>query len=134
MSGFYDRGKTISFRLPNDTPESVLSFLNELKEVEGRNFSRKLATILFEGILNKKEATEDIILTMPASLTKEEQEVLQNKITKRLLGHVIYQMITQDSPVKKENSELHERKEELLFETSAVHNRFAKSMFDFEEE
>ncbi|WP_026573710.1 hypothetical protein [Bacillus sp. UNC438CL73TsuS30] len=44
------RGQVISFRLPSDSPHYVLKYWENLKKLEKRNFSKKIAELLIKGI------------------------------------------------------------------------------------
>ena len=44
----FEPGKTISFRLPSDTPIHVSKYLNKRKKKLGRKFSSEIAPIFIE--------------------------------------------------------------------------------------
>ncbi|ELK48216.1 hypothetical protein D479_03438, partial [Halobacillus sp. BAB-2008] len=45
-----ERGQSITFRVPSDTPDHILKQLTRLKEEERRNFSSRIAQFVMDGV------------------------------------------------------------------------------------
>ncbi|MCM2534170.1 hypothetical protein NDK43_19655 [Neobacillus pocheonensis] len=104
------RGQVITFRLPSDTPEHILKYLQKLKESDKRDFSRKVAELVILGISNKKEQ-ETISIPMIQKLTKEQRDWLKHEQTEALLGNMIYQLFSE--PARLTSIEVTEPKMEV---------------------
>ncbi|MEK4671069.1 hypothetical protein [Niallia sp. FSL R7-0271] len=92
---FYEPGKTISFRLPQNTPKAVIEHLNKRKVKIGRNFSREIAPLFVNAIDDalKKSQTETVNIPLPSDLTKDQLDWINSSYTKSLLSQLIYQVI-----------------------------------------
>lgn len=88
------RGQPITFRIPSDTSDHVLKQLQQLKEVERRNFSSKIAEFVINGVndslLKHREA---ITIPLPKGLTKAQRDWLKHEHSEALLGNVVYQLL-----------------------------------------
>ena len=90
-----ERGQTITFRIPSDTPEYLLRQLQQLKETERRNFSSKIASFVLKGVndMSVKER-ETVTIPLPRSLTKEQKSWLKHEHSEALIGTILYQLLT----------------------------------------
>ncbi|AIE61781.1 hypothetical protein BMMGA3_17170 (plasmid) [Bacillus methanolicus MGA3] len=89
-------GKTISFRLPSDTPKHVSDYLTERKQKLGRKFSSEIAPIFVQAISQQvlKTTDEDILtIPLPKGFTKEQKEWLRHPNTRALIGQMLYQFV-----------------------------------------
>ncbi|QGH36722.1 hypothetical protein GI584_22870 [Gracilibacillus salitolerans] len=94
-----NRGQTISFRIPSDTPDYLLKEIQRLKETERRNFSSKMAELVLKGVneTSSKER-ETITIPLPSSLTKAQRNWLKHEHSEALLGSIVYQLL--NDPVR----------------------------------
>lgn len=96
MEELFDISKPVSFRLPQDTAQPVLEYLNELKQQEGRKYSSVCAS-LFVSAINEQmlsnNSGERLTIHLPGSLTPEQREWLASPMTKQMLGQWIFQMM-----------------------------------------
>ncbi|MCM3216756.1 hypothetical protein M3612_19920 [Niallia taxi] len=92
---FYEPGKTISFRLPQNTPKAVIEHLNQRKVTLGRNFSREIAPLFVNAIDDslKNSQMETVNIPLPSGLTKDQLDWINSSYTKSLLSQLIYQVI-----------------------------------------
>jgi len=98
---FYETGKTISFRLPQNTPKSVIEHLNKRKNTLGRNFSREIAPLFVKAIEESLEESgeKNINIPLPPDLTTEQMNWLNSSYTKSLLSQLIFHVVNkQGSP------------------------------------
>lgn len=93
--GFYEPGKTISFRLPQNTPKPVIEHLNKRKSELGRNFSSEIAPLFVNSIENSLDSNQaDFInIPLPSNLSLEQREWLNSTYTKTLLSQLIHQVV-----------------------------------------
>ncbi|MDQ0862378.1 hypothetical protein [Bacillus sp. V2I10] len=92
----FEPGKTISFRLPQDTPVSVSKYLTRRKNRLGRKFSSEIAPLFVSAISQKisKTSEEDTIsVPLPKGITNEQKEWLNHPHTKALISQLLYQVI-----------------------------------------
>ncbi|MRX71236.1 hypothetical protein GJU40_03495 [Bacillus lacus] len=93
--GEMKRGQTISFRIPSDTPDHLLKYLQNLKETERRNFSSKIAEFVMAGAASSKGSSrETITVPLPHQLTKSQRNWLKHEHSEALIGNIIYQLLT----------------------------------------
>lgn len=87
-----ERGYVLSFRLPSDTPNHILDYLQNLKDTEGRKFSSKCADLLRKGI----GVTAEDVVTIPLnqSLTKEQRDWLKHEQSEAILQNLITQVLS----------------------------------------
>ncbi|MBM7552030.1 hypothetical protein [Thalassobacillus pellis] len=88
------RGQSITFRVPSDTPDHLLKQLSNLKETERRNFSSKIAQFVLQGVnesLSKERET--ITIPLPRQLTKEQRNWIKHEHSEALLGSVIHHLL-----------------------------------------
>lgn len=92
---FYEPGKTISFRLPQNTPKTVIEHLNQRKDTLGRNFSREIAPLFINAIEDslKNSQVETVNIPLPSDLTKDQLDWINSSYTKSLLSQLIFQVI-----------------------------------------
>lgn len=90
-----ERGQTITFRIPSDTPEYLLRQLQQLKETERRNFSSKIASFVLKGVneMTVKER-ETVTIPLPRQLTKEQKSWLKHEHSEALIGTILYQLLS----------------------------------------
>ncbi|CDQ18594.1 hypothetical protein SAMN05192559_101793 [Halobacillus karajensis] len=88
------RGQSITFRVPSDTPDHLLKQLSQLKETERRNFSSKIAQFVLEGV-NKSlvKDKETVTIPLPKSLTKEQRNWIKHEHSEALIGSILYQLM-----------------------------------------
>jgi hypothetical protein len=89
-----ERGHVLSFRLPSDTPDHILKYLQNLKDTEGRKFSKKITGIFFNGIAASTQQ-ESISIPLHQPLTKEQREWLKHEQTETLIRNVFYQLLSE---------------------------------------
>ncbi|WP_154319554.1 hypothetical protein [Metabacillus idriensis] len=92
----FEPGKTISFRLPHDTPVSVSKYLTRRKTRLGRKFSSEIAPLFVDAISRKisKTSEEDTIsVPLPKGITNDQKEWLNHPQTKALISQLLYQVI-----------------------------------------
>ena len=88
------RGQSLSFRVPSDTPDHILKHLQKIKETEKRNFSSKIAEYVMQGV-NTAQAKdrETVTIPIPKGLTKVQRDWLKHEHSEALLGSIVYQLI-----------------------------------------
>ncbi|MGD6842360.1 hypothetical protein ACQCVH_07520 [Bacillus infantis] len=90
-----ERGQTIAFRVPSDTPEYLVKQLQKLKEAEKRNFSSRIADYVMQGVSQSvKQEQETVTIPLPKALSKMQRDWLKHEHSEALLGSIIYQLIT----------------------------------------
>jgi hypothetical protein len=96
----FEPGKTISFRLPSDTPIHVSKYLNKRKKKLGRKFSSEIAPIFIEAISQKAldtSNTDQVTIPLPKGLTSEQKEWINHPNTKTLISQLLYQVVSNNS-------------------------------------
>lgn len=89
------RGQAISFRVPSDTPDHLLKYLQKLKETERRNFSSKIAEYVMQGVSqSSSKEQETITIPIPHKLSKSQRNWLKHEHSEALLGSIMYQLLT----------------------------------------
>lgn len=89
------RGQAISFRIPSDTPDHLIKFLQKLKETERRNFSSKMAEFVMKGVSSYyANERETVTIPLPQKLTKAQRDWLKHEHSEALLGNILYQLIS----------------------------------------
>lgn len=89
------RGQAISFRIPSDTPDHLLKYLQKLKETERRNFSSKIAEFVMQGVSqSSSKEQETITIPIPHKLSKSQRNWLKHEHSEALLGSIMYQLLT----------------------------------------
>ncbi len=74
------RGQAISFRIPSDTPDHLLKYLQKLKETERRNFSSKIAEFVMQGVSqSSSREQETITIPIPHKLSKSQRNWLKHE-------------------------------------------------------
>lgn len=90
-----ERGQTIAFRVPSDTPDYLVKQLQKLKEAEKRNFSSRIADYVMQGVSQSvKQEQETVTIPLPKALSKMQRDWLKHEHSEALLGSIIYQLIT----------------------------------------
>ncbi|ERI10828.1 hypothetical protein [Aneurinibacillus aneurinilyticus] len=139
MARLIKPGQTIPFRLPKDTPEDIIEYLNEMKEKEGSSFNSKVTSLFIEAIYKKKAEKKDVVsFPLPGTLTEEQQRWINNQHTRQALGQWVYQMITQPSkpvdvvtePSKKKKEHDEETSPPEAFQISDYHSGALDGFFD----
>jgi hypothetical protein len=130
----FEPGKTISFRLPHDTPLYVLEDLTKRKKALGRKFSSDIASIFVDAISQKaldNEKHEQVIIPLPTGLTSEQKDWINHPHTKSLLSQMLYQVVNKPNipfdftePVNKKVSE-----EPKTFQANQAIQNFAQKTF-----
>ncbi|MYL20486.1 hypothetical protein GLW04_11335 [Halobacillus litoralis] len=89
-----ERGQSITFRVPSDTPDHLLKQLTHLKETERRNFSSRIAQFVMDGVnesLSKDKET--ITVPLPKALSKEQRNWMKHEHSEALIGSILHQLI-----------------------------------------
>lgn len=95
MGKHIERGQTITFRIPSDTPEYLLKQLQQLKDTERRNFSSKIASFVLKGVNETAvKERETVTIPLPKPLTKEQKSWLKHEHSEALIGTILYQLLT----------------------------------------
>ncbi|WP_101842127.1 hypothetical protein [Halobacillus sp. Marseille-P3879] len=90
-----ERGQSITFRVPSDTPDHLLKQLTALKESERRNFSSKVAQFVLEGVSKSlSREKETVTIPLPRQLTKEQRNWLKHEHSEALMGSILYQLLS----------------------------------------
>lgn len=89
-----ERGQSITFRVPSDTPDYLLKQLQQLRETERRNFSSEIAQFVLKGV-NETYARkrEMVTIPLPKALTQEQKSWLKHEHSEALLGTIVYQLL-----------------------------------------
>ncbi|MCA1012290.1 hypothetical protein [Halobacillus halophilus] len=89
-----ERGQSITFRIPSDTPDHLLRQLTQLKETERRNFSSKIAQFVLDGV-NETYAKnkETVTIPLPKALNKEQRNWIKHEHSEALIGSILYQLM-----------------------------------------
>ncbi|UOQ45052.1 hypothetical protein MUN89_03610 [Halobacillus salinarum] len=89
-----ERGQSITFRVPSDTPDHLLRQLSELKDKERRNFSSKIAQFVLQGVNDSlAREKETITVPLPRKLTKEQRNWIKHEHSEALIGSILYQLM-----------------------------------------
>lgn len=89
-----ERGQSITFRVPSDTPDYLLKQLQKLKETERRNFSSEIAQYVLKGVNETySKERESITIPLPKQLTKEQKSWLKHEHSEALIGTILYQLL-----------------------------------------
>lgn len=90
-----ERGQSITFRVPSDTPDYLLKQLQALKDTERRNFSSKIAGFVLKGVNETFAAQrETVTIPLPKALTKEQKSWLKHEHSEALIGTILYQLLS----------------------------------------
>lgn len=89
-----ERGQSITFRVPSDTPDYLLKQLQRLKDTAKRNFSSEIARFVLKGV-NETYAREreTVTIPLPKQLTKEQKNWLKHEHSEALIGSILYQLL-----------------------------------------
>ncbi|AKG36277.1 hypothetical protein [Paenibacillus durus] len=84
---------TITITLPENTPQAVLAYLEQLKQTGDRTFTNKIAKLLIES-LNQACLQEKphVLIPLPEHLTEEQRDWFNHPFTKQLLMNWISQL------------------------------------------
>lgn len=94
-TGGIERGQTISFRVPSDTPDYLLKHLQRLKEEEKRNFSSKIAEYVLQGVGNSyQRKRESITVPLPNKLSKVQRDWMKHEHSEALMGTILYHLLS----------------------------------------
>jgi hypothetical protein len=138
----FEPGKTISFRLPSDTPLHVIKYLTRRKKKLGRKFSSEIAPIFVEAISKKALAqtdSEQISISLPKGLTNDQKEWINHPNTKSLISQLLYQVVTKPAEPfdisQQIETETNQQKEDPGFKANAAIQNFAQKAFlDFDDD
>ncbi|MFS0750185.1 hypothetical protein [Oceanobacillus sp. 1P07AA] len=90
-----ERGQTITFRVPSDTPDYLLKQLQQLKDIERRNFSSKIAHFVLKGVHETVvRERETVTVPLPKPLTREQKSWLKHEHSEAMIGSILYQLLT----------------------------------------
>jgi hypothetical protein len=90
------KGGVISFRLPNETPNEFIDYLNNLKCTSGRTFSSRILQIFLKGLANEmnlKNNNDYVLIKVPQEISLEKRKWLQSKDTQQYLISILLQLI-----------------------------------------
>lgn len=120
-----ERGQSITFRVPSDTPDYLLKQLQNLKETERRNFSSEIAQYVLRGVNETfSRERESLTIPLPKQLTKEQKSWLKHEHSEALIGTILYQLL--QDPVRATsllaslNSNSHDIDETLYLQEEAA--------------
>lgn len=135
----FEPGKTISFRLPSDTPLHVSEYLISRKKELGRKFSSEIAPIFVKAVSQKALGDTDsdqITISLPEGLTAEQKEWMNHPNTRALIGQLLYQVVTKPTKAFEFNQTLENKQEEkAAFKANAAIQKFAQKTFlDFDDD
>ncbi|CAN7598611.1 hypothetical protein LJR015_001419 [Peribacillus frigoritolerans] len=135
----FEPGKTISFRLPSDTPLHVSEYLISRKKKLGRKFSSEIAPIFVKAVSQKALGNTDsdqITVSLPEGLTAEQKEWMNHPNTRALIGQLLYQVVTKPNKAFEFNQTLENKQEEkTAFKANAAIQKFAQKTFlDFDDD
>ncbi|MDM5224529.1 hypothetical protein QUF86_28235 [Peribacillus sp. NJ11] len=135
----FEPGKTISFRLPSDTPLHVSEYLISRKKELGRKFSSEIAPIFVKAVSQKALGNTDsdqITISLPEGLTAEQKEWMNHPNTRALIGQLLYQVVTKPNKAFEFNQTLENKQEEnTAFKANAAIQKFAQKTFlDFDDD
>ncbi|MGV2621044.1 UNVERIFIED_CONTAM: hypothetical protein N8J90_07640 [Halobacillus marinus] len=89
-----ERGQSITFRVPSDTPDHILKQLTRLKEEERRNFSSKIAQFVMDGVSETLSKDKEMVtIPLPKPLTKEQRSWMKHEHSEALIGSILYQLM-----------------------------------------
>lgn len=131
----YGPGSTISFRLPNDTPDHVYHYLNERKKQLGRKFSSEITPLFIQSISEKAlqgDQPDSIEIKLPKGLSNEQKNWLTHPNTQALIGQLLYQIINQPTKPLTMNLPIMDIKsgdDSPSFKTNQTITNFAKKTF-----
>lgn len=90
-----ERGQSITFRVPSDTPDHILKLLQKLKDTERRNFSSKIAQYVLKGVNETySRERETVSIPLPKQLTKEQKSWMKHEHSEALIGTILYQLLS----------------------------------------
>jgi hypothetical protein len=88
------RGQPVTFRIPSDTPDHILKYLQQLKEKEKRNFSSKVAEFVMNGVNGSlSEQRETLTIPLPKRLSKAQRDWLKHEHSEAVLSSIVYQLL-----------------------------------------
>jgi len=89
-----ERGQSITFRVPSDTPDYLLKQLQTLRETAKRNFSSEIAQFVLKGVNETySRERETVTIPLPKKLTKEQKNWLKHEHSEALIGSILYQLL-----------------------------------------
>lgn len=89
-----ERGQSITFRIPSDTPDYLLKQLQKLRETARRNFSSEIAQFVLKGVNETySRERETVTIPLPKQLTKEQKNWLKHEHSEALIGSILYQLL-----------------------------------------
>ncbi len=89
-----ERGQSITFRVPSDTPDYLLKQLQTLMETAKRNFSSEIAQFVLKGVNETySRERETVTIPLPKQLTKEQKNWLKHEHSEALIGSILYQLL-----------------------------------------
>lgn len=90
-----ERGQSITFRVPSDTPDYLLKKLSDLKEKERRNFSSTIASFVLKGVNESFSKEREVIsVPLPKKLTKEQRSWLKHEHSEAMIGSILYHLLS----------------------------------------
>lgn len=89
-----ERGQSITFRIPSDTPDYLLKQLQKIKETERRNFSSTIAGYVLRGVNESfSKEKETVTIPLPQRLTKEQKNWLKHEHSEALIGTILFHLL-----------------------------------------
>ncbi|BCG60926.1 hypothetical protein [Paenibacillus sp. URB8-2] len=104
MGSSSPQSHTVTITLPENTPQTILAYLEQLKQSGERTFSNKIAQLLIES-LNQACLKEKphVVIPLPEHLTEEQQDWFNHPFTKQLLMNWILQLTSGMSSISSSN-------------------------------
>jgi len=128
------KGGVISFRLPHDTSNDILIFLNKLKNTTGRTFSSRISQIFLNGLADELRHTKNdyIFLNIPKEFPAEKKKWLQSKETQQYILSTLMEplIINQDTNIVSETVFMGQSNNKIPNETETFIN---DNFFDFDD-
>ncbi|GAA0437694.1 hypothetical protein GCM10008983_13230 [Lentibacillus halophilus] len=89
-----ERGQSITFRIPSDTPDYLLKQLQKIKDQERRNFSSQMAQYVLKGVQETfTRERESVTVPLPRQLTQQQKNWLKHEHSEALIGNIVYQLM-----------------------------------------
>ncbi|MNO63759.1 hypothetical protein D3C76_544720 [compost metagenome] len=98
MDSAIKAGQTISVALPADTPQYVLTYLNQLKSAGERTYHRKIAQLFMESVREACSREQPyLLIPLPNDLSEEQQDWFNHPYTRKLLAQWVYQLVVEQT-------------------------------------
>lgn len=92
----YEPGGIINLRISKDYSKEDLKPLNDLRKRLGRKFNSYMISTLIQAV-NKSE--KEVTIELPSLLTTEQLERFQNADVQRIIGSIVYSLLSSNDPI-----------------------------------